>query len=107
MSNIKQLLCGILTLFYMVSSVPLMAQSTTKVQLSAKEFSLDKLIKEIESKTNFTFVFDSSIDLKQKVNTTSGDISSILKKALDHKDITFEFIGKQIVLKKVKAKNVC
>ena len=48
-------------------------------------------------------VFDSSIDLKQKVNTTSGDISSILKKALDHKDITFEFIGKQIVLKKVKA----
>ena len=100
MSNIKRLLCGVLTLFYIISSIPLMAQTTLKIQLSAKEFSLDKLIKEIENKTDYTFVFDNTIDLKQKVSTTSGNISEILKQAFNAKGITFEFMGKQVILKK-------
>ena len=100
MSNIKRLLCGVLTLFYIISSIPLMAQTTLKIQLSSKEFSLDKLIKEIENKTDYTFVFDNTIDLKQKVSTTSGNISEILKQAFNTKGITFEFVGKQIILKK-------
>ena len=101
MSNIKRLLCGVLTLFYIISSIPLMAQTTSKIQLSAKEFSLDKLIKEIENKTDYTFVFDNTIDLKQKVNTiSSGNISEILKQAFNAKGISFEFMGKQIILKK-------
>ena len=81
MSNIKRLLCGVLTLFYIISSIPLMAQTTSKIQLSAKEFSLDKLIKEIENKTDYTFVFDNTIDLKQKVNIVFRPIC-----------ISFEFI---------------
>lgn len=58
MSNIKRLLCGVLTLFLPNKFDTFNGANYIKNSTFAKEFSLDKLIKEIENKTDYTFVFE-------------------------------------------------
>lgn len=67
-----------------------------------KDISLEKLIKEIEKTTDYTFMFDNSLDLSAKVSTNYNDtpISTILNDILKDKNITYEISGNQIVLKR-------
>jgi TonB-linked SusC/RagA family outer membrane protein len=70
--------------------------------LSLKNVSIDKVIKEIEKKTGYSFMFDSSLDLTGKVNVEYKDepVNTILNSLFTGKGITCEMSGNQIVLTK-------
>ncbi len=88
--------CVFLTIF----SISLKAQQ--KLELNLKDVSIERVIKEIEKKTNYSFMFDSSLDLTEKVNVEYKDesINTILNSLFTGKGITYEISGNQIVLKK-------
>lgn len=76
------------------------AQQT--INLNMKDVSLENLIKTIERQSDYTFMFDSTLDLSEKVdaNYKNASINMILDKAFAGKGITYEISGSQIVLKK-------
>lgn len=91
--------CAFLSTF----SMSLNAQQ--KIDLNLKEVSIEKAIKEIEKKTNYSFMYDSSLELTGKVSVEyKGEpINSILSSLFTGKGITYEISGNQIVLKKGNA----
>lgn len=88
--------CVYLTMF----SISLNAQQ--KINLKLKDVSLEKVIKEIEKSTSYSFMFDNSLDLSQKVsvNYAGEPVNVILKSLFIGRGITYEISGNQIVLKK-------
>lgn len=88
--------CACLTIF----SISLNAQQ--KINLNLKDVSLEKVIKEIEKASNYSFMFDNSVNLSQKtsVNYVGEPVNVILKSLFTGKGITYEISGNQIVLKK-------
>lgn len=77
-----------------------------KIDLSVKNESLKQLIKQIETKTDYTFMLDQTVDQSQKVTVDARQesLDAILRKAFAGKPITYEIIGKQIILKFPSAK---
>lgn len=92
-----KLLPVLVTLFIFNSAY---AQSV-KIDLSVKNESLKLFIKQIEMKTDYTFMLDQTIDQSQKVtvNARQENLETILKKAFTGKPISYEIVGKQIILK--------
>ncbi len=90
--------CALLTLF----SASLKAQQ--KIDLNLQNVTIEKVIKEIEKKTNYSFMLDNSVDLTTKVNADykNESINVILNSLFQGKDIVYEISGNQIVLKKGK-----
>lgn len=88
--------CFFLTIF----SMPLNAQQ--KIDLHLKEVGLEKVIKEIEKKTNYSFMFDNSLDLTEKVSVdyNNESIHTILNALFTGKDIVYEILENRIILKK-------
>lgn len=101
----KQLLCSIFALLCLFSSLSLWAQNTKQINVATGQVTLNHLIKDIEKQTDYTFVYDNSIDQNQllTIKKGTGDIDTVLKQAFLGIDISFEIIGKQIILKKHKA----
>ena len=93
----RKLIPLLLTLFIFNSTY---AQSE-KIDLSVKNESLRQLIKQIETKTDYTFMLDQTVDQSQKVSVDARQesLDAILKKALEGKQISYEVVGKQIILK--------
>ncbi|MDR1500992.1 MAG: SusC/RagA family TonB-linked outer membrane protein [Prevotella sp.] len=89
------LLC-VLTIF------PISLNAQHRLDLNLKDTSLEKVIKEIEKKTGYSFMFDSSLDLTEKVsvNYKGEPVNNILSSLFAGKDITYVISGNQIVLKK-------
>lgn len=83
-----------------LSSVANTNQTLSKISL-AGEMTLKELATQIEKKTNYTFVFNSSIDMNQQIaaNFKNETVPAILQKAFDGKGITFEILNRQIILK--------
>ena len=92
-----KLLPVLVTLFLFNSAY---AQSV-KIDLSVKDESLRQLIKQIETKTDYTFMLDQTVDQSQKVTVDARQesLDVILKKAFAGKQINYEIVGKQIILK--------
>lgn len=92
-----KLLPVLFTLFLFNSAY---AQSV-KIDLSVKNESLRQFIKQIETKTDYTFMLDQTVDQSQKVTVDARQesLDAILKKALAGKQISYEIVGKQIILK--------
>ena len=93
----RKLIPLLLTLFIFNSTY---AQSE-KIDLSVKNESLRQLIKQIETKTDYTFMLDQTVDQSQKVSVDARQesLDAILKKAFAGKQISYEVVGKQIILK--------
>jgi len=72
-----------------------------KIDLSIKNESLRLLIKQIETKTDYSFMLDQTVDQSQKVSVEARQesLDAILKKAFAGKQISYEVVGKQIILK--------
>lgn len=71
-----------------------------KIDLSVKNESIKQFIKQIETKTDYTFMLDQTVDQSQKVTVDARQesLDTILKKAFAGK-LTYEIVGKQIILK--------
>lgn len=65
MLKLKQLLCSIMLLFCLCSYQGVWAQKDGSVNIAAGQITLQDLIRQIEKQTDYSFVFDSSINLKQ------------------------------------------
>ncbi|MBK5720083.1 SusC/RagA family TonB-linked outer membrane protein, partial [Dysgonomonas sp. Marseille-P4677] len=96
LKKLTLIVCCSLTIFIL----PIKAQQT--VNLNMKDVSLETLIKTIEKTTNYTFMFDNTLDLSEKVNVNYKDtsIKTALDKVFQGKGIIYEISGNQIVLRK-------
>jgi TonB-linked outer membrane protein, SusC/RagA family len=74
---------------------------TTKLDLSLKNVTMKECLATIEKKCDYTFMYDNSIDLNQRVSVDARQesLAAILRKVFDHTNIRYEVVGKQIVLK--------
>lgn len=91
------ILCySIFTLF----SISVNAQQ--QIQLNLKDTSLEKVIKEIEKQTSYSFMYDSSVDLSYHTDISyqGESISSLLTTLFNGKNIFYEILSNQIVLRK-------
>ena len=74
---------------------------TTKLDVSLKNVTLKECLATIEKKCDYTFMYDNSIDVNQRVSIDARQesLSAVLRKVFDHTSIRYEIVGKQIVLK--------
>lgn len=107
MIKIKSCLLIIMFFMFMLHtfSVNATQQEMPKVNIHLKDVSLKEFIEDIEKKTDYTFIFNSSINLKTKISVTykQGSIPEILAKAFSNKNIVYEISGSQILLKEVES----
>lgn len=73
----------------------------SRINLSLKNQTLKQFIKQVEEKTDYTFMLDQTVDQSQtiSVNANQENLDAILKKAFTGKSIAYEIVGKQIILK--------
>lgn len=98
MFKINWKLLPVLVAFGAVNSVYAQAE---KLDLSVTNKSLKQFITQVEKETDYTFMLDQTVDQNQKI-TVKGQqesLEAILTKAFAGKPVTFEIVGKQIILK--------
>lgn len=74
-----------------------------KINLEAKNLSIEDFFKEIEKKSNFIFFYNDNItDYKKRIsiNAKKESISSILSRVLTDKNLAFKIIERQIIVTK-------
>lgn len=92
---------ALLILFFTISS-----QASTadfQISLDSDNITVEGLIDQIESKTQYRFVYKTAdVDLERTVNVTGTNkpINELLKEIFDNTSTGFEIIGEQILLKK-------
>lgn len=119
MKNLKQLKCRtfgtfkfdlkmkLTTLLLFVSLLQIQANTysqKTKISLHLNNVSVEEVLNEIESLTEFKFFVDTKqIDLNRiiSVDAKSQKISVILKKMFKRTNVAFEIFDKQIILKPI------
>ncbi len=75
----------------------------TKITLDIDKVSLEQVLSEIESKTDFKFLVNrTDIDLSQQLSIKARDekLKTVLERLFAGKGISFEVLDKQIILKK-------
>lgn len=72
-----------------------------KLDLTVKNKTLRQFITQIEKETEYTFMLDQTVDQNQKITVDSQQesLEDILAKAFAGKQISYEIVGKQIILK--------
>jgi TonB-linked SusC/RagA family outer membrane protein len=107
MLNTKRLL-HIIFIFYFLFSVPVTSysQNSNRVVCNNEQITIINLIKKIEKQTEYTFVFDNTIPLSNVVNIKAGTykVETLLDQAFGKNGITYQFVEKQILLKKAVVK---
>jgi TonB-linked SusC/RagA family outer membrane protein len=105
MLKLKYVSLSIFILASLIFAFPAQAQ---KVKLAIGQTTLKKVIVQIEKQTNYTFVYDNTIPLSKEVEVknSNDDLSNILKRSFGNNNISYEIIGKQIILKKIAAQPV-
>jgi len=95
----NKILLGVI-LFWFIGNIAF-AQSPAKIDIYLKDASLKQFISTVESKTNYTFVYNN-LDLEKRVsvNVKQGSIQDILQKVMYPLEISFEIISNKIILKK-------
>ncbi len=74
----------------------------TKITLDLENVSIEKVLREIESQTEFKILYnDREVDYTRRIDAKfkKQRISKILKKIFSNTSIVFEVLGKQIILK--------
>lgn len=92
----------LIILFAFLFSIQLLlAQSTTKIDLSLRNATLKEFLSAIEKQTDYTFMYNSIDISKEKdlnVNIKQLTVEEILRQVLPRK-IRYEIVGSQIILK--------
>lgn len=101
MLKLKQMLGRVFVLLCLFSYSTVWAQSSGNVNIPTGQITLKNLIQLVEKQTDYSFVFDSSINLDHflSIKQNPKDVQSLMKQAFDGKDVAFEIVGKQIILK--------
>ncbi len=94
-------------LFLIVSLFQLKAVESysqkTKITLHLENVSIEKVLNEIESQTEFKFLYnynDSNYEKIISIKAKKEEVSSVLERLLKDTNVRFQVLGKQIVLNK-------
>ncbi len=95
----------LISIFFLVGTVSAQKgipyHQQTRISLTVKNKTIKELFHEIESKSQFIFIFnDKVIDSKKKVTVTAKDetVDQILQKALIGTDVTYKISDRQIII---------
>ncbi|MFC2138215.1 TonB-dependent receptor [Bacteroidota bacterium] len=92
---------SILLLLLVVFQTSANYSQQVNVTLSLKDITLKEALKEIESQTDYTFLFDNSkVNVSQKVNVEfdNSDINQVMEGILNNTDINYKIEDKHILL---------
>ncbi|MDD7887727.1 TonB-dependent receptor [Flavivirga sp. 57AJ16] len=94
------------TLFLLISLFQLQAKESyaqkTKITLNLENVSIEKVLNEIESKTDFKFIYDYDYVNHKKIvsiNANNEKLSSVLERLFKGTNILYKTVKKQIILK--------
>lgn len=74
-----------------------------QLNIQAGRITLKSLIQEIEKQTKYSFVFDDSVNLEEVASIKKdSDVQSLLNQVFKKRNIIFEIVGNQIILKSTK-----
>jgi TonB-linked SusC/RagA family outer membrane protein len=82
---------------------------TAIVHIQKNTLSLQELIAEVESQTDFLFIFskdDINVEREMNIKTKSHQISDILKDVFENSDIAYKFVEQYITLRKMKEEEI-
>ena len=73
---------------------------STKLTIVIKSTSIENVLREIEEQSEFRFFYNGKVDVDEKISANFVDrsITEILHSVFDGKPITYEVVGRQIVL---------
>ena len=73
-----------------------------RVSISKRNAQLEEILTEIESQTDYLFIYNNQVDVNRKVSVKvkNEPVSAVLKSILKNSDIDFEMEGTHIVLTK-------
>lgn len=88
-------------MFLLFVSIGVFAQKQQNVTLVLENVTLKKFIETVEKQVDYTFVYDNTIDVSQRMSVTSKNenIADLLMRVLPKLGISCEFVKKQIILK--------
>lgn len=71
-----------------------------KITVTTSTTTLKALIEKIEKETGYTFIFNRSVDLNQKISTniTNQNVENVLQQVFSGTNISYQIEGKQILL---------
>ena len=97
-------------LFFMVfclNAATLKSQNVL-VTVNMKEVQLSKLLNEIEKQTDYLFVYETNVDMKQKVSVDANrsQLKDVLNKVFEKTNIVYTTEGSNIILKTNNSHNV-
>ncbi len=90
----------------LLSGYSLMARQEQGITLMEKDVSLDVLLKKIEIQTDYSFWYESKVlktARKVTINVHNAPIAKVLEICFTDQPLTYEIIGKTIVIRKKKA----
>ncbi|WP_255489770.1 TonB-dependent receptor [Dysgonomonas sp. 25] len=75
---------------------------TSRVSIKMKNVQLDKILTEIETQTDYLFIYNNKVEAKQKlsVNVVDKPVNSLLSELFSSTDITYSMEGNHIILSK-------
>ena len=93
----------LLIAFCLLLSLTTYGQTSKKLDLSLKEKTLKEFFQTIESKTEFTFMYNN-VDLEQKISidVRQATLDNVLKTVLTPISLVYEVRGKQILIKELQ-----
>ena len=108
MLKLKQILSSIFILFCLFFCSTIWAQNSGNINIPVGQITIKNLIQIVEKQTDYSFVFDNSINLDKTVQIKgeTKNINSILKQLFDGREIAYEIVGTQIILKRQR-KIIC
>lgn len=108
MLKLKQILSSIFILFCLFFCSTIWAQNSGNINIPVGQITIKNLIQIVEKQTDYSFVFDNSINLDKTVQIKgeTKNVNSILKQLFDGREIAYEIVGKQIILKKTAQNNL-
>lgn len=88
-------------MFLLFVSIGVFAQKQQNVTLALKNVTLKNFIETVEKQVDYTFVYDNTIDVSQRMSVTSKNenVADLLMRVLPKLGISYEFVKKQIILK--------
>ena len=92
-------------LMLLLSGYSLMARQEQGITLMEKDVSLDVLLKKIEIQTDYSFWYESKVlktARKVTINVHNAPIAKVLEICFADQPLTYEIIGKTIVIRKKK-----
>jgi TonB-linked SusC/RagA family outer membrane protein len=87
--------------FLLFISININAQNRQTISLSLKNVTLRNFITRVEAQTDYTFVYDNTVNMNQLVSVSSNgeNVKQVLSRVMPKANISYQIVKSQIILK--------